>query len=85
MLIIFYIWIFRGADVDARDNFKLTPLLLASSSSGNSETITKLVNQGANVKLYDTEYRTALHIAVLDDNIACVEVRKFTRYHTNIL
>ena len=60
--------------MNARDNLKLTPLLLASSSSGNSETITKLINHGANVKLYDTEYRTALHIAVLDDNIASVEV-----------
>lgn len=58
----------QNADINMRDDLQLTPLILASSSSSNSRTIKYLLENGANIELCDKEDRTALHMAVQDNN-----------------
>lgn len=65
---------FRNADINMRDDLQLTPLILASSSSSNSRTIKYLLENGANIELCDKEDRTALHMAVQDNNEKGVHV-----------
>ncbi|XP_047128763.1 transient receptor potential cation channel subfamily A member 1 homolog isoform X1 [Hydra vulgaris] len=64
----------KNADIDRFDNSYLTPLLLASSRPGNQKTIQTLLKCGAQVDLTNTEEQTALHIAVINNNVDGVEL-----------
>lgn len=52
--------IFLGADVNARNTYGITPLMLAASRNRNPAVIETLINAGADVNAKDQGGRTAL-------------------------
>ena len=62
-----------GANLEAADSDRLTPLHLAASFA-NVEIMTLLVEAGANVNAADSDGCTALHFAPSTTALACVEV-----------
>lgn len=55
------------SDVDAKDCFGMTPLHLAASK-GDEETLTALMDAGANVHRLDESYRTPCDLAKANEN-----------------
>ena len=52
--------IFFGADVNARNTYGITPLMLAASRNRNPAVVETLINAGADVNAKDQGGRTAL-------------------------
>ena len=62
-----YLWsIDHGADVNAKNNANLTPLMIACEK-GNIDTINVLLNAGADTNIADCEGATCIHYAVYAD------------------
>jgi len=53
-----------GADVDARDNDAMTPLLLALQSCRGTKTVQVLLEHGANVRVRNKSGQVPLHLAL---------------------
>ena len=68
-----------GADVNIRGIYGMTPLMIATTESKSRTTDTQielvktLIDNGADVNIVDEDGRTALHSAVLTQNIHIVE------------
>jgi ankyrin repeat protein len=65
--------IYNGADVNAPDEFGMTPLMCAVDDNGCIESVKYLIANGANVNAVSKNY-TALKLAIEDDNI---EIAKY--------
>jgi len=60
----------NGADIEARGNEGLTPLIWAAGSNKNPEVIATLLKAGADIEARDSYYgRTALMFAVIFNDI----------------
>ncbi|WP_257297136.1 ankyrin repeat domain-containing protein [Endozoicomonas sp. YOMI1] len=57
----------RGADIEARDNGKATPLICAVSNSDRLEVVKELLVAGANIEAADKFKRTSLHFAASEN------------------
>ena len=60
--------------MNSRDDDFITPIILASGSSGNAKTIQIMLHSQADILLSDREDCTALHIATKENNIDAVKV-----------
>lgn len=49
-----------GANIDVKDNYGVTPLMLASRWSGNEQIVAELIENGANIEAKDEDGDTAL-------------------------
>ncbi|GFP96849.1 ankyrin repeat domain-containing protein 50 [Phtheirospermum japonicum] len=63
----------KGASINSRDHYGLTPLHVAAIK-GNKDAVTKLVEFGADVDCRDAEGHTPLHLAVQGGSVEVVEI-----------
>lgn len=66
-------FISESVDVDRRNTFNQTPLMLAAYF-GSEKAIFKLVDRGAKIQAVDPEGNTALHWAATDKNVSCCKM-----------
>ena len=66
---------FRGAEIEIEDDNGRTPLLVAAAF-GKTEAVTKLLENGADVKAVDGNNRNVIHLIVKQGHINMLTVRK---------
>lgn len=70
-------------DLDAVESALVPVLLCSGASLGDLETLTQLLNSGADVNCADYDGRTALHLAASEGHVAVVELLLSRGAHVN--